>query len=286
MSDASLLHWFSTLPPAIERYELKYVIPLSLVEPISACVAAYCEYDDHSLGSVDRFYDVNSLYFDSPSCRFLKQRIDGVDRRYNVRVRSYGDGTKGPYFAEVKYKKPTSTKKFRATLHDSEWPSFIQQGNQQAFFTGISDKERNSRQLFAYIAEAYAIEPKIFTCYRRRAFSSRIDDYARVTFDMDLRYRQQDPHCSSEPYSLRPCKNCINYDVETAFGDEQQWGGSVVMELKATIGAVPVWMLDLVRRFELKQIGFSKYMSSSLVLNYDNGLRYMANDRVMDLPTV
>ena len=135
MSDASLLHWFSTLPPAIERYELKYVIPLSLVEPISACVAAYCEYDDHSLGSVERFYDVNSLYFDSPSCRFLKQRIDGVDRRYNVRVRSYGDGTKGPYFAEVKYKKPTSTKKFRATLRDSEGPCQTSPGHSRQFGT-------------------------------------------------------------------------------------------------------------------------------------------------------
>lgn len=282
MSETNLLHWFATLPPVIERHELKYIIPFSLVEPITEFAAPYCDYDEHSLAAADRFYEVNSLYFDSLDYRLLRERMDGVERRYNVRVRSYGDGSKGDYYAEVKYKTATSTRKFRATLRECEWPAFIQHRHDTTLLAHAIDSERRNRELFAYIAEAYAIEPKIFTCYRRRALASTIDDYARITFDTDLRCRQQDPWHSSDPYSLRRCSNCVSYDLETIFGDEQEYGGNVILELKSSIGAVPIWMLDLIRRFELKQVGFSKYMNSSLVLHQDSGQHYMSHDRLAE----
>ena len=116
-----------TLPSVIERYELKYVIPYDLVEPISDFFAPYCAFDQHSMAHSDRFYPVNSLYFDSPSYRFLQLRMWGAERRFNMRVRSYGDGLEGPYFAEIKFKTPTCVKKFRATLQADEWPLFLRQ---------------------------------------------------------------------------------------------------------------------------------------------------------------
>ena len=278
--DMQVSTMLSTLPPVIERYELKYVIPYSLVEPISDYLAPYCAYDHHSMAYADRFYPVNSLYFDTPNHRFLKQRMYGVDRRFNMRVRAYGDGEEGPYFAEIKFKSATSVKKFRATLQATEWPGFLSQDSQSLDLSNRGDKENISRQTFMLLAEAYAIEPKIFTCYRRRAFLSLIDEYARVTFDINMRYRPQDPLHATDLYSLNSSHGCINYDTETIYDDEAQYNSNVVLELKATIGAVPVWMIELIRRFELKQVGFSKYMHSSLVDHFDNGWRYMGADRM------
>jgi hypothetical protein len=54
---------------------------------------------------------------------------------------------------------------------------------------------------------------------------------------------------------------------------------NVVFELKTTAGSVPVWMVELTRRFELKQMEFSKYLASGLVENHDLGFRYMPDDR-------
>ena len=44
-------------------------------------------------------------------------------------------------------------------------------------------------------------------------------------------------------------------DVETVFDE----GTSVVLELKCPAKNVPLWMVDLIRTFELKRRGFSKY---------------------------
>lgn len=267
----------STLPPVIERYELKYVIPHSLVEPISDYLLHYCAFDEHSMAFPDRFYPVNSLYFDTPSYRFLNQRLWGAERRFNMRVRAYGDGREGPYFAEIKFKSATSVKKFRARLEECEWPRFL--AERGSCPSTADDKEKVSRELFLLLAESYAIEPKIFTCYRRRAFFSLIDDYARVTFDINMRYRHQDPFSDSEPHCVSPDYRCINYDTQGCYEDETHYQNDVVLELKATIGAVPIWMIELIRKFELKQVGFSKYLNSSLVGHHDNGQHYMPADR-------
>ena len=137
----------------------------------------------------------------------------------------------------------------------------------------MADKEKTSRELFLRLASSYAVEPKIFTCYRRRAFISTVDEYARVTFDINLRYRVQDPVTGSNPY-------CVNYDTHDTFGDEPWHQDNVVLELKTSAGVVPVWMMELIRRFQLKRVGFSKYMNSSLMSQRDNGTVYMSADRV------
>ncbi len=273
----------SSIPPAIERYELKYVIPYAMIAPISEYLAPYCVYDNHSMAFDDRFYPVNSLYFDTVNYRFLKLRKWGIDRRFNMRVRAYGDGTEGPYFAEVKYKTPTCVRKFRATLLTSEWPTFLKSAISRSYAGAHNSKETSSRALFQQLAEAYAIEPKIFTCYRRRAFVSTIDEYARVTFDIDMRYRPQDPLGSSNCYSLSPDGACINYDAQGVYDEESHYSSNVIMELKSSVGTIPVWMVELIRRFELKQVGFSKYLNSTETEHFDNGWNYMAGDRSGEL---
>jgi hypothetical protein len=42
-------------------------------------------------------------------------------------------------------------------------------------------------------------------------------------------------------------------------------------------------MMELIRRFELKQVGFSKYLNSTLVEHSDNGWLYMGGDRTTDV---
>lgn len=277
----------NSLPAVLERYELKYLIPASYIEPISRFVEAYCQLDSHSAEHGDGFYPVNSLYFDTPDFRFLRMRMQGADRRFNMRVRSYGDGTRGPFFAEIKFKTPTCVKKFRATLDKSQWPSFLphnywltpESQSGICYSTPTSEKEGLSRELFLRLADSYAIEPKIFTRYHRRAFASTMDDYARVTMDVNMKFRPQDIVRSRNPYSLQPDSDCVNYDASTIYGDDLGHDASVVLELKTDVGVIPVWMLELIRRFQLKQMGFSKYMHSSLAEHWDSGDYYMDNAR-------
>jgi hypothetical protein len=278
------LSLLSSTPPVLERYELKYVIPWSLVEPIRRFVAPYCVLDNHSQEVDGHFYPVNSLYLDSPGFRFLKLRMWGADRRFNMRIRSYGDGRTGPYFAEIKYRTPTSINKYRTRVSLFEWPGFM--GNPGTASREQPVTDARNRTLFLRLIESYAVEAKIFTCYKRLAFVSLIDSYARVTFDINLRYRLQTHLLSENPWSLEPDQNCINYDTHGTFGDEPWHGDNVILELKTAAGEVPLWMMELIRRFQLQRVGFSKYMNSSLLGYQDRGFNYMSSDRASPVACV
>lgn len=258
------------LPPVKERYELKYLVPWDLVEPLSRFIEPYCAMDAFSDSSADGFYVVNSLYFDTRGYEFLKQRLWGRDTRFNMRVRSYGAGDQPPYFMEIKHKTGTCVKKYRTTIGGEEWPRILTDPCYRIPETEVLVERRN-KELFMMLAHSYAIEPKILTRYRRRAFFSTVDAYARLTMDADMQYQTE------EDYNLQPGEHMVNYDNETVYSSYERTDARVVLELKCDVGQVPMWMLDLITRFELKQVGFSKYLSSTLVSFYDNGNGYMGS---------
>ena len=263
------------LPPVLERYELKYLVPRSYIEPITDFISPYCSLDHYSDISENNFYVVNSLYFDTPGFEFLKQRMNGKDSRFNMRVRAYAEGDKAPYFMEIKHKTSGIIKKYRATATEAQWPNILADPDFQLDRTESSAEQAN-KELFLRLASSYAIEPKILTQYKRRAFFSVVDNYARVTMDIDMRYREE------HRLTLRPNSDMINYDNENIYTTNQlnDEKACVVLELKCNMGEVPTWMVDLITFFQLKQTGFSKYMTSSLVSHIDNGVSYMEGDRI------
>lgn len=262
----------SMLAPTMERHELKYAIPWRYVEPISQFIEPYCSLDQHSAPAPDQFYQVNSLYLDTRDLEFLRQRQYGKDGRFNMRVRCYGEQGEAPYFLEVKRKSGGFGKKYRSTAEAGEWPAIL---SDPSYRIPERDNERNraNKELFLRLATSYAVEPKILTCYRRRAFFSTVNEYARVTMDIGMKYRLQ------QHYRFDAGGDMISYDNETIYERDMYSDAAVILELKSNIGQIPLWMIDLIARFDLKQQGFSKYMSSSLVSLLDDGNRYMNHDR-------
>lgn len=262
----------TSLPATIERHELKYAIPWRQVDSLRRFLEVYCELDHHSTLAPDNFYRINSLYLDTRGLEFLRQRIYGKDGRFNMRVRCYGEQGDAPYFLEIKRKSGTTGKKYRSVATAAEWPAIVQD---PGFHIDQHDdsKECSNKRMFLRLATTYAIEPKLLTQYRRCAYVSSVDDYARVTLDVDMKYRLQDH------YSLVGGDGMINYDNETIYARDMFTDGVVILELKSNIGQVPTWMLDLISTFDLKQQGFSKYMSSYLVSHLEDGLSYMGGDR-------
>jgi len=263
------------LPPVKERYELKYMIPREMVDPITRFISPYCSMDAFSAKADDGFYPVNSLYFDTRGLEFLKQRLWGKESRFNMRARAYGNGDKPPYFLEIKHKTGTCVKKYRITLDDGEWPRIVADPMFR-FADDDNPVQRRNKELFLRLATTFAIEPQILTSYRRRAFFSTVNDYARVTMDIGLRYQLE------QGFNLTPDQRSVYYDNQTIFsnnehlfGNNDYAPGRVVLELKCNVGQTPAWMVDLIAAFELKQVGFSKYANSTLVARIDNGDAYM-----------
>ena len=84
-------------------------------------------------------------------------------------------------------------------------------------------------EYFMNLATSYAIEPKILTQYRRKAYYSTVDEYARVTMDIDMKYRLQDH------YQLATDFHMTNYDNTNIYSNDLCSYASVVLELKCNI---------------------------------------------------
>ncbi len=237
-------------PLFFDRYELKYLIPFELIEPISQYASQFCRMDPYSERSHDGFYTINNLYLDTPNYQFFERRLQKDANRFNMRIRSYGEDPKPPYFVEVKMKNRNFVKKRRAKVFDENIGEMISSSDFEPSVKG-NDKEESNRLKFLRLAYTYNVEPKVFTQYRRKAYLSLMDEYARVTFDRDLRYQFRNE------YKFTPDDDRMShYDNETLFDD----GCNIILELKCT-SFVPLWMLDLIKKFNLTRSRFSKYAS-------------------------
>ena len=257
-------------PLLFERYELKFLIPIDLVEEISRFVEIYCELDPYSEREPDKYYKVNNIYLDSPNFLFLEKRLAGIDHRFNMRIRSYGDEPVFPFFCEVKHKTMGIVKKRRAKIFEDNWQEIFS-GGDIIIPEGkiVWDDSKDYKNHFLRLAFVHNAQPKIFTQYRRKAYASVVDDYARVTFDRDLRYERR------EVYDLTPLEEGLShYDTPQKFDPET----NIIMELKCTT-QVPKWFLDLIQTYQLTRTSFSKYVTG--IQEVLDEKRLLNNDRVM-----
>jgi SPX domain protein involved in polyphosphate accumulation len=254
-------------PPVLERYELKFTIPEYLIEPISDFVSIYCSLDKYSALTEDSYYCVNSLYFDTPYFLFLRNRLLGCKSRFNMRIRSYGHTPQLPYFFEVKQKDGNVIRKYRGKVYEAAWdtPFCLVDYKPQRI---DNEKELRNIRLFQRLLHVYNAEPKVLTQYRRKAYVSDCENYARVTFDLELKYMAEDT-CNLMPDR----KRMVSYDMSTNFDS----GCNVILELKCYTTQVPLWMIDCIRTFKLHRRSFSKYATG--VREVFNLYKYDAGNR-------
>ncbi len=241
-------------PLNLQRYEFKYRVPLALVDRISDYVASYCEMDYYSKISKDGFYLINSLYMDSPSFHIF-QRQESLEFDYSCfRIRAYGADPKPPYYFESKQKIGDFCKKRRAKVPIENFGDLIEAPWKVQGFDPYRDRNLVD---FLEKVQTFNLEPRVLTQYRRRAFLSTTDDYARVTFDRDLRL--QDEHL----YNIHPNEELMrHYDHQDTFMDPHS-GRNVILELKCE-RKIPVWMISMVRTFQLTHYRFSKFYSAMM----------------------
>jgi hypothetical protein len=262
------------MPSILERFEAKYTIPYSMVGEISAFISPYCALDKYSEKTPDLFYRINSLYFDTPDFLFLRQRMRKAEKRFNMRIRSYGGCPALPYFFEIKQRRGDVIKKYRARTDSADLQEQVE-GPVARRFENEDDKEYANRGLFARTAHRYNAKPVVLVQYKRKAYYSECDDYARVTFDIGLRYMPQ------SDYNPFPCESCMTpCDTQGCFDG----GCNVILELKCYTSFVPLWMIDLVKSFNLKRRSFSKYANCvrPMLGRFDRGEAFFREPAVRD----
>lgn len=135
-----------------------------MVEPISRDVEMFCEMDCYSQMSHDHFYMINSFYFGTPNFHFMRAK-ENQTSRFSLRVRSYGETPKAPYFFETKQKIEEFSKKKRGYVPIENWSELFTDPGKPQNFT----PNQHVHSLLA-LANIYNAKPTILTQYRRKAY--------------------------------------------------------------------------------------------------------------------
>ncbi len=196
-----------------------------------------------------------NLYFDNLQRTFFKWAEQKPDGRFNMRLRTYGEnpGDGATCHFEVKEKRRDVVVKTRGSLKGGH-PERLWEDTAAVMAAAGNEEGRSNLELFLRRAMSYDAHPVLQTQYRRIAWFGRFEDYARVTIDINMRWRPVDRmELSIDPAQMRPSDLPENLTP----------GTNAVLELKCERDQVPWWMLDLIRSLNLKHTGFSKFASAT-----------------------
>ncbi len=230
----------------LERYELKYRIPLDLEAPIREHVARYCAIDPAAQAGR---YRIASLYLDTPDLRLYRETLDRQARRFKLRIRRYD----GPaHYVEIKHRIKDVIAKQRVRVPDGQWPA--------CWHDPRLAVDHPTWHGFVARALRWGVQPTAVVRYEREAWAGVAEEYSRVTFDHHLTVSRPTGWAVPIDGHFEPM------DLPHRFGLGPESG--VVLELKA-LKSVPLWMRDLIRRFGLGRSGFSKYGAAVETLSVD-----------------
>ena len=190
-----------------QRYESKYLMTLSQQQTVLAAMRPYMEPDVYSHSSI------RNLYLDTPDFRLIRRSLERPVYKEKLRIRSYGRAENTDMiFVELK-------KKYRSVVY-----------------------KRQIGTELAYAADFYqTLRPAVFLSYERDAFHGTEDEDLRVTFDTEIRYRQDGLSLYSDTWGIPILPP-----------------GLVLMELKVS-GGLPLWMAHVLSCQGIFKTSFSKY---------------------------
>lgn len=212
-----------------QRYESKYLMTLSQQQTVLAAMRPYMEPDVYSHSSI------RNLYLDTTDFRLIRRSLERPVYKEKLRIRSYGRAENTDMvFVELK-------KKYRSVVYKRR----ISLPQDQALACFSKTRPWPDSQIgteLAYAADFYqTLRPAVFLSYERDAFHGTEDEDLRVTFDTEIRYRQDG----------------LSLDSDT-------WGipilppGLVLMELKVS-GGLPLWLAHVLSCQGIFKTSFSKY---------------------------
>lgn len=238
----------------LTRYEAKYIIPHELVPQIRKFLQPFCKADPHARKKFPPEYTITTLQLDTRDFALHHAKEWEALNRFKLRIRTYGDLGSAPIFTEVKSKLGNVIIKNRAAIHFDEWSDDTVFGLELPKSLKKDKAVSDFLQFKRLVWETQAV-PKVLVRYIRESHVGDIDHYARVTMDRKLQYQVTDSWTDLGRSGL-----WRSMDSSEAQGFGLAYSG-VVLELK-TLAHTPIWIQDMVERFELKKSGNCKYSTA------------------------
>lgn len=224
-----------------KRKEQKYLITLDQYSLLLEQIMPYMRSDKFG---VDGRYIVSSLYFDSDDHKIYFETKNKLAFRQKLRLRTYNEtGIDGTSFFEVKQKHNNVVNKRRMLLPLEEAYHYLEKGNEKH----LKDFHTSNLQVLREIDHfrtLYTLKPEMVVSYERHALHGIDDPELRITFDFNLR--------------------CRNDDLLLEHGSDGEHfidNNLVVLEVKVN-DSVPLWLTRILQALQCEQRSASKYCTS------------------------
>lgn len=213
-----------------ERTEKKYLLSKERYELLLEKSKDYIKPDQYGVT------DICNVYFDTVDSELIRNSIEKPIYKEKLRLRSYGtpESLDSKVFLEIKKKFDGVVYKRRVTMSLKEAEDYLLYGVKP------SEDGQIIREI-DYIISHYKLVPKLFLAYDRVAYTGIYDESLRITFDTNIRSRENDLSLLYESY-----------------GDSLLESDTYLMEIKAN-GGMPMWLVDLLSALEIYPLSFSKY---------------------------
>ena len=222
------------------RYECKYLVPPHQIDSLRHWVALFVEPDRYAAACPGHAYQLASLYLDSTELRLYQMTECGLKNRFKLRIRSYSDEDSSPVFFEIKRRIDRTIRKSRVML-GREVACSLLGGRARASDLAEGD-DRHHLETFLWLMRSVAAGPVVRVRYSREAYESASNDRVRLTLDSALSFAETPDHSFS-----------LNDGIWRTVPVR-----GTVLEIKFT-DCFPQWVSEMIRRFELEKIPFSKY---------------------------
>ena len=230
-----------------KRYELKFMLDKSQKERLLCAMEPYMKLDKYGKTNI------RNLYFDTDDFLLIRRSIEKPVYKEKLRIRSYGRaGLDTPVFVELKKKYKGVVYKRRISLPQSDALKWLS-GEKNLADTQIS------REIDYFLKYYKNLHPTVFLSYDREAYFSRDGSDFRITFDENIRCRQNELTLDSD-----------------CFGSEILKNDKILMEIKCS-GGIPLWMIETLSKEKIYKTSFSKYGTAYKTLIFPHLDRYNRN---------
>ena len=213
------------------RIEKKDLLSASQYETLRMQLEPYFQIDAYGK------HTICNIYFDTDDDLLIRRSIEKPVYKEKLRLRSYGiPNQDSTLFLEIKKKYKKVVYKRRISLSLPQAQGYLQSGQ-------LPQGDGQILKELRYFTDFYHPKPRVFLAYDRIAMAGRENQELRVTFDQNIRCRED--------------------RLDLSLGDDGALilpQGQYLMELKVP-GAFPLWLTRILSSQKLYPTSYSKYGS-------------------------
>lgn len=222
------------------RTEIKYIITENQFEKLMDLVEPYLKKDKYFKGTN------MSIYYDDENRYLAIHSLEKPLYKEKIRLRSYGVPTLDDMvFLEIKKKFKGMGSKRRIPVKLRDFYKYEKTGE-------LETNNENIKQELDECFDRYKLRPTMFLAYDRTSYCDKDDPTFRVTFDRNVRSRNDDLKLEKGDKGTKFFKN-----------------DAIVMEVKS-VRAYPFYFVRALSKLKIYPASFSKYGRVTEKVIYQN----------------